>query len=690
MRILNDKILLVSFLISLLSIEWSCKNNKEESQLNNKVQNIKLSIERLKSKDDYSAILVLADSLELIARRHGSDDLLKLAYSEKSNSHARLHHLREALFYNFFIISNFRDRQNRYSEYICKSYLNLSYLFKFWGKDLISYNYINKAIEESQNQNNPGLQAEIYNEAGLILYQQKNYKQAQNQFAIALQKSKIIKNQTKIKFLEQQLYSNIGLCLDKLKQYDIAIKYFDSAYTIASTLKPEVKEAVSFPLIAKAVIYGNKGNVYLHKGETKKGIELLKESIKINSNPGYAISHAIYTQLELIDYYLKSDSLKAAEKLLFGASKALFLKANSEQITDYNKLAAQWYLKQGEFKKASGYLDNYIIKKDSLENSRKALDFSHLILGKKVLELDARLSNVKSEYAIEEGKTKKYTFLFSLSIFILIVVSYFLYNYRKITKKLKLLNIRISNSNNKMELINQKQKELIKEKNQILGVVAHDLNSPVAGIQGLTEILKENLEQFPGEKIDENKKIFSYIETSILHMKEVISDLIEMASLEKEKGIILKNEVSLSFILDKIVSIHQSIIKRKHIEIQLEILPKELKIMANVEKLSRLLNNLITNAIKFSHIGGKIVIRAFEENETITIKITDYGLGIDLEKQKIIFDRFTNAKRLGTEGEKSVGLGLSIVKQIVEIHNGNIEVESTPNRGSTFTITLPK
>jgi two-component system sensor histidine kinase VicK len=117
---------------------------------------------------------------------------------------------------------------------------------------------------------------------------------------------------------------------------------------------------------------------------------------------------------------------------------------------------------------------------------------------------------------------------------------------------------------------------------------------------------------------------------------------------------------------------------------------KSLFINLNQNKFSRVLNNLLGNAIKFSHRKQQILVSADVQTErgTIIIKVQDSGIGIPEDLKSMIFDKFTKAGRKGTEGEKSLGLGMSIVKRIVELHNGRIWMESKENIGTTIFIEL--
>lgn len=107
-------------------------------------------------------------------------------------------------------------------------------------------------------------------------------------------------------------------------------------------------------------------------------------------------------------------------------------------------------------------------------------------------------------------------------------------------------------------------------------------------------------------------------------------------------------------------------------------------------KFMQVLNNLVSNSIKFTYDNGNISLHVEEEQENILITIADDGIGIPAEYQSVLFDKFTKARRPGLRGEKSTGLGMSIVKTIIELHQGKIWFDSAEKKGSRFYIQIPK
>lgn len=235
----------------------------------------------------------------------------------------------------------------------------------------------------------------------------------------------------------------------------------------------------------------------------------------------------------------------------------------------------------------------------------------------------------------------------------------------------------------KLKAIEEKNVEIetaSRLKNEILGIVAHDLRNPLAAIRVLATIMEDD------RTINaDNKENVQMIKASCDKANAIINDLIETAHNDKDNVFDIE-EVELNQYLLKIVD-EWAKNKTGHTNILYYGTNKPIYTHINTEKMQRVMDNLISNAVKFSKDGDHVEIRLrVDDFGQIFIDIKDFGMGIPEAMLPYIFDRFSRASRRGLRGEESVGLGLSIVKQIVEKHGGSIEVSSTEKKGTTFTI----
>nr|WP_294796413.1 HAMP domain-containing sensor histidine kinase [uncultured Mucilaginibacter sp.] len=219
-------------------------------------------------------------------------------------------------------------------------------------------------------------------------------------------------------------------------------------------------------------------------------------------------------------------------------------------------------------------------------------------------------------------------------------------------------------------------------KNQVLGMVAHDLRNPIAAVESLAMVM-----ELDDDLNEDTQDSVSMIKASCVKARSIISDLLEAAQNETISSIDLQ-KTEMSQWLKGIIDMWKI---QKDLKNNIVLLSNAKLVYADInnEKFQRVLDNLISNALKFSKEKDNIELHLQQEAETVTIKVRDHGLGIPTELLPHIFDRFSKAGRPGLKGEQSTGLGLSIVKQIVESHKGTIKVESEEGRGTTFVIELP-
>jgi signal transduction histidine kinase len=235
--------------------------------------------------------------------------------------------------------------------------------------------------------------------------------------------------------------------------------------------------------------------------------------------------------------------------------------------------------------------------------------------------------------------------------------------------------------------VRRKNKELQKvnqDKDRIMGIVAHDLRNPISAVSSLTEIMMETT----GEQT-EQYEILKMIKTACNSSLELINEILLMAEMSGERSKVVKETVDVNEFLITGINLIRFRAQEKNQEIEPDLLILSTTMNVDPEKFRRVISNLITNAIKFSPEGSIIRVSAEKQTDRLLISVKDHGIGIPDAMKDSIFEPFTISKRLGTSGEKPFGLGLSIVKQIVEAHDGRIWCESEDGKGTTFFVELP-
>ena len=232
----------------------------------------------------------------------------------------------------------------------------------------------------------------------------------------------------------------------------------------------------------------------------------------------------------------------------------------------------------------------------------------------------------------------------------------------------------------------QELADLNQLKNKFIGIVAHDLRSPIAIIKGYTDLFLGNL---LGDISDKQREFLMSIDRVCENMLNLINDLLDISAIESGKLELDLQNVNLTEYLRDYYDSNNLLAKAKSIEFQLDLDKNLPKIVFDPQRINQVITNLVTNAIKFSFPNSLIVLRAKVVDDEVQISVQDEGQGIPEDQITKLFQEFSDVRSKGTAGEKSTGLGLAIVKRIVSAHNGRVWVESKVNTGSTFTFSLP-
>ena len=229
-------------------------------------------------------------------------------------------------------------------------------------------------------------------------------------------------------------------------------------------------------------------------------------------------------------------------------------------------------------------------------------------------------------------------------------------------------------------------KEVERLKTNIVTNVSHELRTPLASIRAYTELLMENLDE--GDA-DLRQHFLEVIDQETQHLAGLITDLLNVARLESGRFEARKEDLSLRDVAEQVLARFQIQTQQRGIQLLLDA-PSDLPhLLADAEMMGILFKNLISNAIKFSTHGGEVKVSLRADEEQQTLKVADQGIGIAPEDLPHIFEKFYQAHSSTESDFEGTGLGLTLVKEVVEAHSGSIEVQSERGRGTCFTITLP-
>ena len=509
---------------------------------------------------------------------------------------------------------------------------------------------------------------------GMISYKQKKYREAADYFKATYLNS-LACDWHPVNLMQEAL-DNTALCFEKLKMPDSAVYYYDSALSFIT------KNMGRFdaPLYAEkgiGVVLGNLGSVYMMKGETDSAIDYFKKSYAINIRPTYDASDALLTHLKLAGAWLKKNDLAALAVALPAIRKELDTiehSVNAER--DWNGLMYKYSKTTGNVSDALKYHEAYAALQDSLtavDNRQQNADVDKSLRQK---EQAYQISLLKKQNSLNNLYLWVTIIILLMALFIIWQVYSNYKKGRRNIQALTALNNQVSEQKAELEKRN-------KEKDRILHMVAHDLRNPVGAIFFLAdEMLTESA------SAEEIIEVFGMIKNASESASALISEL--LGSSNDLNGEPVKEPAELNQLIRDTLKLLRFKANEKHQVLEARLPGTPLVISLNKEQIARAIGNLVVNAMKFSAVGATVTVSVTEQKSAALITIRDTGIGIPANMQEEVFNMFTKAKRPGTAGERSFGLGLSICKQIIDAHHGKIWFESTEGSGTTFFIEIPK
>ncbi len=246
------------------------------------------------------------------------------------------------------------------------------------------------------------------------------------------------------------------------------------------------------------------------------------------------------------------------------------------------------------------------------------------------------------------------------------------------------LNNEMTNLQREMTKKNVELERLNAQKNRFLGMAAHDLRNPLGVILNYSEFLEAE-----AALDDEQRDFIVTIREASEFMLRLVEDLLDVSSIEAGQLRLDRQPTDLAEFVRRNVMRNGVLAARKNITVEFETPQPMPPVYADAAKLEQVLNNLIGNAVKFSQPGSSVTVRADCADGMARIAVRDQGPGIPATDLPHVFTPFHRTSGRGTAGEQSTGLGLSIVRRIVEGHGGRIWLESVVGQGTTFSVTLP-
>jgi len=518
-------------------------------------------------------------------------------------------------------------------------------------------------------------------------------------------------------YLIAHSYNSIGVIYDEFSQSKRAIEFYDKALQYANKTENDS---------LKDWIYNNLGTAYYYnKIDVKKGIAYYKKSLfyaeKIKDS-----SEIAYTKLNLANayfsyedfdsgyeylsqirpyfetkgdaegkfyllnslgiYYSNEKQQKLAEDFFFKALALTKQKGMKSLAVNVYENLAEHYKKYNKLGKAKLYADKLKQMNKALFPKEKLQSLDKYAIQIELDEYKSQFERIEVENATQQQKISITKTISLLMFVILIVMLLLLYTFYRSNKLRKKLNADLTKANEELVLANRKAEEISELKTQFVSTISHELRTPLYGVIGIASIILEE-----HKELVNNNHLHS-LRFSARYLLALVNDILQISKMEENKIVLTNGIFDLEEEINTIKNSLHFIADGNGNTLTIEFDPRIPKYLIGDElRLSQILMNLISNALKFTTKGEVRIIVTLDRIEGtayfITFQVKDNGVGITKENQDKIFEKFVQLERKSGDYQ-GTGLGLTIVKRLIELFGSKIEVESKENHGTKFTFTI--
>ena len=518
--------------------------------------------------------------------------------------------------------------------------------------------------------------AECYISLGIIYHRIVKIQSAIFYYNKALSYFKKVNNEGKI----STIYSNLGAAYNQSGKLDSALLFLKKVVVYKQKLNDKIG-------LGKA--YHNIGTTYNYLGKYEESVDYYNKAIESagggesNSNNGISYEAAGISLIKLKRF-------EEAKKYL-NISKDIYIKNNlSNMLVSCYENLSLLYESQGDYKNSIKYLSLGNFMKDSVQKLQDQTSFAEIEAKYKAIEKTYENELLTTKNKLLENETKYNKVLMSCLILMVILSIFLAYNLRTVRKTKNELYKQykiVDSKNHESDFQNNKLTNLVEENQILMGVLAHDLRSPLVKISGLINLIDDE-ESNSTDKLE----YVNYIQVICRDSLQLIKDTIDLSEIFNEKNADFSVKKERFKAIEIINDIKQTFIANaleKGIEILIVNEQNNIEIYSSKVHLNRILDNLLSNAIKFSPPNSIIQFKVSSNNNKAVFSIKDEGPGFtDLDKKQV-FMRFKKLSAKPTGNEASSGLGLYIVKQLTELVGGNISIISEIGKGAEIVLEIP-
>ncbi|MFY0599666.1 MAG: tetratricopeptide repeat-containing sensor histidine kinase [Cyclobacteriaceae bacterium] len=456
---------------------------------------------------------------------------------------------------------------------------------------------------------------------------------------------------------------NLGDEYYEAKMYDSALSCFRKSKAIYEVLRNS-RDGLAYNL-------GNMGLVFAEIGESTKAEQNIRASLIILEDLKDHYGRAIFLSY-LSEIYKRKNQLKEAKNLIDSSMSIARTYDLKTEIRDNNLRLADIYAMNADYETAYKFHQQYVALKDSIdeggiyakiENLKSAFD-----LAKKQSEVDLLIADKKNKEII-----LIFTIIIAVILTFLAIVSYGYYRSKERVNRI------LEEQKASLESLN-------KTKDKYFSIISHDLRGSVSSFYGISRMIKYLVGSKNPEQLLE---VADDIDQSVERLSTLLDNLLNWAMQQQGQIPIVPEKLNVKEMVSEIVDTLSNLARGKGIAVETNI---EFGIFALADKNTTMtiLRNLLSNALKFTQEGGRIVLSGRTISGQTVIEVADNGVGISKEKLDKLFSSFETKSTYGTSGERGLGLGLQLIQEFAGLNNGAIQVRSEVGEGTIFTLNLPK
>lgn len=523
--------------------------------------------------------------------------------------------------------------------------------------------------------------ATTLNALGEILKKTGKTSEAMESYQTALEIFKTLDHKTEI----ANCLFNIGDTYMLQKDYNLAVQYFKEALVLDQETQSDWGIAFDYEAL---------GKVYGYLKQYPQALDYHKRALALREKLGQRLELSMsYTQIGTI--YLGMQNYAQAEANINSAIAIAEDIGAREQLQENYRVLSSIYEGTGDFEKALAFKNQFIAIKDSLFNVEKSKQIEELQVRFETEKNRDAISSLQKDAQINALRLSQQKTLRNIIIGIAaaaLLFLWFAFNRYKQGQRAKQAEEEkkraVLEERKRTEIEKQRVAELQKIdrlKDEFLANTSHELRTPLVGIVGLTESLQDGVAgKLPKEALEN----LEMIANSGKRLSHLVNDILDFSKLRNQDLMLSKAPVDVYAVSNIVWRLSQPLLKDKQLKL-INSIPKNVPlVIADENRLQQIMHNLVGNAIKFTE-KGYISLFAEVKDDMLSISISDTGIGIPSDKIYDIFNSFEQGDGSVQREYGGTGLGLSVTKQLVELHGGTITASSEKGKGSIFTFTLP-